>query len=139
MGVLAGAALILALVSVILAAVASQGSAVKMIASGPQYRDASLLAASVANKRLIWSRRLAVAIIPLYLGALGVMSYSPLESQKAPSVQLTDKSGSKYCGTQLKRAGRELLLYRENENVIRIKLDDLGSVTSVSSCDKLQK
>jgi hypothetical protein len=135
-GVLAGAALVLALVSVILAAVASQGSAVKMIASGPQYRDASLRAASIANNRLIWSRRLAVAIIPLYLGAIGVMSYSPLESEKPPSVTLTDKSGSVYCGSTIKRSGRDILLYRENEKVIRLRLEDLSNISAVSSCDK---
>ncbi|MFZ4159887.1 hypothetical protein ACOZDE_15845 [Streptomyces griseoincarnatus] len=135
-GLLAALSLLFALSSVILAAMAAQGSAVKMIASGPRYKEESLKAASTANNHLIRSRRLAVAIIPFYLGALGFLSYAPQSAQKPPSIIVKDTDGSSYCGTGIKRSKSEFILLRENKPAIRLKPAAISSISSSDSCGK---
>lgn len=135
-GLLAALSLLFALSSVIFAAMASQGSAVRMIASGPRYKEESLKAASTANAHLILSRRLAVAIIPFYLGAIGFLSYAPQTSQKPPVVLIKDTGGSSYCGTSIKRSKDTLLLLRENKPTIQLDPVKVASVSTADSCDK---
>ncbi|WP_133887358.1 hypothetical protein [Streptomyces sp. BK208] len=135
-GILAALSLLFALASVILAAMAAQGSAVKMIASGPRYKEESLKAASTANSYLICSRRLAVAVIPFYLGAIGFLSYAPQASQKPPVVIVKDSNGSSFCGTGIKRSKGEFLLQREDKPAIRLKPAEIASVSSSGGCGK---
>ncbi|MET8948938.1 hypothetical protein ABZX30_36850 [Streptomyces sp. NPDC004542] len=135
-GLLAALSLLLALSSVIFAAMAAQGSAVKMIASGPRYKEESLKAASIANTNLIRSRRLAVAIIPFYLGAVAVQSYAPQATQDPPVVIVKDTDGTSYCGINLKQSRHRLVLLRENKPAIRLDPAKLATVTTSASCGK---
>ncbi|WP_413758260.1 hypothetical protein [Streptomyces sp. MMBL 11-3] len=134
-GILAAASLLVALASVIYAAIAAQGSAVRMIASGPRYKEESLKAASTANRRLIRSRRLAVVVIPLYLGAIGYLSYAPQVSQNPPVVVIKEVDGTEYCGLSVKRAKGKFLLLRENKSGIQIDASRVSSISTASSCD----
>ncbi|MFE9937112.1 hypothetical protein [Streptomyces hirsutus] len=135
-GILAALSLSFALSSVIFAAMAAQGSAVKMIASGPRYKEESLKAASVANANLIRSRRLAVAIIPFYLGAIAFLAYAPQSSQKPPVVIVKDVDGATFCGSGIKRSKKQFLLLQENKPAIRLAPATVASITASASCGK---
>ncbi|MFE6801529.1 hypothetical protein ACFVEN_07580 [Streptomyces sp. NPDC057681] len=135
-GILAGLSLVVALASVVYAAIAAQGSAVRMIASGPRYKEESLKAASTANKHLIRSRRLAVAVIPIYLGAIGYLSYAPQASQDPPVIVLKEADGTKYCGLSIKRSKNQFLLLRESKPSIRINVSKVTAITTAESCDR---
>lgn len=135
-GILAAVSLLLALWSVICAAMAAQGSAVRMIASGPRYKEESLKAASTANKHLIRSRRLAVAIIPFYLGAIGYLSFAPQASQQPPVVVVKDADGTSYCGLSIKRSKDGFLLIRENKQSIRLDISTIASISASDTCVK---
>ncbi|MCQ9183723.1 hypothetical protein KMT30_32685 [Streptomyces sp. IBSBF 2953] len=135
-GILAALSLLLALSSVVFAAMAAQGSAVRMIASGPRYKEESLKAASTANKNLVRSRRFAVAIIPFYLGTIGYLSFAPQASDKPPVVVVKDVDGTSYCGIGMKRSKDHFLLLREDKPGIRISIATVESISTSDSCDK---
>ncbi|MGQ4367409.1 hypothetical protein [Streptomyces violaceoruber] len=135
-GILAALSLLFALSSVIFAAMAAQGSAVKMIASGPRYKEESLKAASTANSNLIRSRRLAVAVIPFYLGAIAFLSYAPQASQKPPVIIVKDADGASFCGNSMKRSKEQFLLLQGNKPAIRLDPTKVASVTTSASCEK---
>ncbi|MFF5824407.1 hypothetical protein ACFY8Q_23045 [[Kitasatospora] papulosa] len=133
-GILAALSLVFALSSVIFAAMAAQGSAVKMIASGPRYREESLKAASTANKYLIRSRRLAIAIIPFYLASLAFLSYAPQSSQKPAALIVKSSDGSSYCGIGIKRSKSKFLVIREDKPSIRLDPASVSSISTADSC-----
>ncbi|MFC8644140.1 hypothetical protein ACFUC2_25815 [[Kitasatospora] papulosa] len=133
-GSLSAAALLVALSSVVLAARAAQGHAIRIVASGPRLQQETIAATSRAMWQLSFSRWLAIAIIPLYLGALGVMAYSPQKDATPPRVIVQDKMGGKYCGNSARKIGQQIVVTGEKGLVAKISAVQLVSVTPAESC-----
>jgi hypothetical protein len=132
-GVLSAASLLVALASVVLAASAAQGHAVKVQPTGERYRKATLLSTQSANRKLTWSRYLALVIIPLYLAALGLMAYSPQKSDAGPVISITDSDGVMHCGL-VKIRNHVFFVVNDHGVVNRIPAARVSSVIAVAEC-----
>jgi hypothetical protein len=132
-GVLSALSLLVALASVVLAASAAQGHAVKVQPTGERYRKATLLSTQSANRKLTWSRYLALVIIPLYLAAVGLMAYSPQKSDEGPAVTITDSDGVAHCG-QVKIKDQTFIIVNDHGVVNRVPASRVVSVVPVAEC-----
>ena len=135
-GALAGSALIVAVASVVWAAMAAQGNPVEIVVSGPRFEDETNKATRLANKRLKVSRRLALLIVPLYMAPLGVMAYAPQSTDQPPRVNVTDNAGGVYCGVSAKTNKNLLILVGEKGVVARLPIATVVKLTPVASCPK---
>ncbi|MDT6970391.1 hypothetical protein ACFQV4_00795 [Streptomyces thermocarboxydus] len=135
-GVLAGIALLLAVASVVWAAMAAQGQPVNIVVSGPRYAEETNRATRVASKRLRRSRRLALAIVPFYMGTLGIMAYAPQKSDQSPKVSVTDSEGRSFCGASAKQENGMLVILGDDGNIARIPVTTISKLAPVPDCNK---
>ncbi|WP_405018469.1 hypothetical protein OHV05_17165 [Kitasatospora sp. NBC_00070] len=133
-GVFSALSLIAALASVTLAALAAQGTPIRMVASGPRLKEASLYEAGRASQRLRLSRRWALAILPLFMIGMGILAYSPKESAEPPAVQITDSNGIKRCGTQVKSSGSSFVLVNNDGASVEIPQSSVRDIAAVKTC-----
>ncbi|MFD4728399.1 hypothetical protein ACFWNW_25350 [Streptomyces seoulensis] len=97
-GILSALSLFAALASVVFAAIAAQGQAVRVLPTGDRFKQATIVGAETANKYLTRSRKIALLIIPFYLASIAVLAYAPQEEKGKPVVSVTDTDGVTYCG-----------------------------------------
>ncbi|MDJ1644101.1 hypothetical protein [Streptomyces pakalii] len=133
-GILAGSALLLAVGSVIWAAMAAQGQSVSIVVSAPRFAEETAKATRVANDRLKTSRRLALAIVPFYLATLGVMAYAPQKGDEPPNITVTDNVGGTYCGLFVKQQKNVLVIVGEKGVVARVPSVNITSIKPTSKC-----
>ncbi|MFE4649458.1 hypothetical protein [Streptomyces sp. NPDC056707] len=138
-GALSALALLVALASVVFAAMAAQGQAVKIHPTGDQFRQETLNGTKRAHSRLRSSRFLALFVIPLYLASLGVLAYAPQASDKPPQISVTDKSGFRFCGASAKVVQGYWVLTNSGGIAGRVKVSDVGSVSPVEDCQPTKK
>ncbi|MFF7010631.1 hypothetical protein ACFY9Y_21325 [Streptomyces fimicarius] len=135
-GTLAGIALLLAVASVVRAAMAAQGQPVNIVVSGPRYAEETTKATKVANEHLKNSRRLALAIVPFYMATLGLMAFAPQKSDEPSKINVTDDVGGRYCGLSAKHTKGALVIVGEKGVVARLPLSSITQITSVADCKK---
>lgn len=135
-GALAGASLLVAVASVVWAAMAAQGQPVRIVVSGPRFAEETAKATRIANRRLRLSRRLALVVVPLYIAALGVMAYAPRAGDNPPRVEITDNVGGHYCGVSVKRDKGSLFVVGESGVVAKIPISGLTAISSMPECPK---
>ncbi|MET9554320.1 hypothetical protein [Streptomyces sp. NPDC006645] len=135
-GVLAGTSLLLAVSSVVWAAMAAQGQPVSIVVSGPRYAEETGKATRVAGSRLKTSRRLALAIVPFYMATLGFMAYAPQKSDAPSKISVTDNVGGSYCGLSAKQEKGALVIVGEKGVVARLPISSVTKLTSVADCKK---
>lgn len=135
-GVLAGISLLLAVASVVWAAMAAQGQPVNIVVSGPRYAEETVKATKVANSRLKTSRRLALLIVPFYMATLGIMAYAPQKSDEPPVVLVRDSVGGDYCGLSAKEVKGMLVVVGEKGVVARIPISTVTKLTAAAECPK---
>ncbi|MFI8531152.1 hypothetical protein ACIGMX_12975 [Streptomyces aquilus] len=133
-GVFSALALLVALASVVLAAMAAQGQAVRIHPTGDQFRQETLEGAELAYDRLKLSRLLSLFVIPLYLTAIAIMAYAPQASDKPPQVSITDKNGIHYCGNTAKLVKGYWLVTTDEGVSGRVKSSNVASVSPVADC-----
>ncbi|MCX4577515.1 hypothetical protein OHB41_30905 [Streptomyces sp. NBC_01571] len=138
-GIASLCALLVALASVVLAALAAQGQAVRIHPTGDQFRRESLEGAELAHNRLQLSRFLSLFVIPLYLVAVAIMAYAPQASDKPPQITITDKSGTRYCGNSARIVQGFWIIETDIGTSGRVKLSDVASVGPVETCEKTKK
>ncbi|WP_141216499.1 hypothetical protein [Rhodococcus sp. 14-2483-1-1] len=94
---LIGAGLILAVISVGLAASAGAGKVSRVVLTGPELRTLSATEAESARTKLFISRLLALGVLPLYLAGFAVMAFTPIDdAERLMSVETLD--GLTVCG-----------------------------------------
>ncbi|MFE5594774.1 hypothetical protein [Streptomyces sp. NPDC056549] len=135
-GALAGISLLIAVASVVWAAMAAQGQPVKIIVSGPRYAEETAKATKVANSRLKTSRRLALLIVPFYMATLGFMAFAPQKSDEPSKVSVTDSFGGVYCGLSAKNEKGILVILGEKGVAAKVPVSTVVNVTSVADCAK---
>ncbi|WP_405627468.1 hypothetical protein OG933_15180 [Streptomyces sp. NBC_00016] len=135
-GILAGIALLLAVASVVWAAMAAQGQPVAIIVSGPRYAEETIKATKVASSRLKTSRRLALVMVPFYMATLGLMAYAPQKSDEPAKINVTDNVGGNYCGLSAKHEKDMLIIVGEKGVVARIPILSVTKISSVDECSK---
>jgi hypothetical protein len=133
-GSFAGIALLVAIISVILAAMAAQGQPVEIVVSGPRFEEATGKATRTASGRLKWSRYLAVLVVPFYLAALGIMAYAPQATDQPPTVTVIDEVGGTYCGTSAKKQGGNLVIVGEKGVVAKVPLSSVVNLSPAAKC-----
>ncbi|WP_405973366.1 hypothetical protein OG496_31660 [Streptomyces sp. NBC_00988] len=133
-GLLAGTSLLLAVASVVWAAMAAQGQPVNIIVSGPRYAEETTKATKVANSRLKTSRHFALWIVPFYLATLGVMAYAPQKSDEPPMINVTDSVGGSYCGLSAKEVNGTLVIVGEKGIVARVPIKTVTKIVSAADC-----
>ncbi|MFF5404148.1 hypothetical protein ACFY8K_15460 [Streptomyces misionensis] len=134
-GALSALALIVALASVVFAARAAQGQAVKIHPTGDQFRQETLTGTKRAHSRLKLSRLLALFVIPLYLSSIGVLAYAPQADEKPPQISVTDKKGVRFCAAAAKIVDGYWILTNDDGIAGRVKVSDVTSVSPVESCE----
>ncbi|MGW9531237.1 hypothetical protein ACWHAM_26745, partial [Paenibacillus terrae] len=132
-GILSAFSLFVALASVVYAAMAAQGQAVRLIPTGDRFRQATLTGADTANKYLTRSRQLALLIIPFYLASIAVMSYAPQKDSGKPVVSVTDASGVTYCGS-VKVSKGIFIVVSEKGVVNKVPSNAIRAVTAQAKC-----
>ncbi|MGA5876596.1 hypothetical protein ACPC3D_12300 [Streptomyces cellulosae] len=135
-GVLAGISLLIAVASVVWAAMAAQGQPVNIVVSGPRYAEETAKATKVANSRLKTSRRLALLIVPFYMATLGIMAYAPQKSDRPPVIHVHDSAGGDYCGVSAKEVKGTLVIVGEKGLVARIPISSVTKFTAAAECPK---
>ncbi|WNZ08700.1 hypothetical protein [Streptomyces sp. 11x1] len=134
-GVLSALSLFTALGSVVYAARAAQGQAVRVLPTGDRFRQATLLGTETANKYLTRSRVLALWIIPFYLASIAVMSYAPQKEAGKPVVSVTDAAGVNYCGS-VKISKGVFIVTSERGVVNRVPSSSVRAVAAKKECKK---
>ncbi|MFF5252582.1 hypothetical protein ACFY4K_11100 [Streptomyces leeuwenhoekii] len=135
-GALSAASILIALASVVFAAMAAQGQAVKIHPTGDQFREETLQGTQVAHNRLRFSRVLSLFVVPLYLTAIGFMAYTPQASDKPPQVTVTSKNGVRYCGDKARLQDGYWVISNETGVSGRVKAVDVASVSATATCEK---
>ncbi|WP_327691330.1 hypothetical protein OG870_22655 [Streptomyces sp. NBC_00461] len=135
-GILAAASLLIAVASVVWAAMAAQGQPVNIVVSGPRYAEETTRATKIANRRLKISRRLALLIVPFYMATLGIMAYAPQNSDAPPKVFVRDAAGGSYCGLSAKQSKGVLVIVGEKGMVARIPVATITKLTAAAECPK---
>ncbi|MER6020753.1 hypothetical protein [Streptomyces anulatus] len=135
-GGLAAIALLISIASVVYAAMAAQGQPVEMVVSGPNYEKATMEATRKANDKLKTSRRLALAVVPFYMAALGFMAYAPQAKNEPPKVSVTDSTGGTYCGISTKQVKGNLVIAGEKGDVATVPLARVEKVSAVEKCSE---
>jgi hypothetical protein len=126
-GGLAAAAVLVAAIAVLCAALAAQGKAVDIIASGPELKRVSLAQTKTASRYLKSSRVIAIFVVPLYLAALGVATYAP-RSTPPSSIYVQLREGPQVCANSVSFSGTNAVLTVANQQLIV----PVHGVTSVS-------
>ncbi|WP_405992297.1 hypothetical protein [Streptomyces sp. NBC_00986] len=132
-GVLSALSLFAALASVVFAAMAAQGQAVRVLPTGDRFRQATVVGAKVANKHLTRSRRIALLIIPFYLASIAVLAYAPQEEKGKPVISVTDTEGVTYCGS-VKISKGKFIIVNKRGVVNKIPSASIQSVTAQEEC-----
>ncbi|MGQ4514834.1 hypothetical protein [Streptomyces sp. DW26H14] len=135
-GLLAGTSLLLAVASVVWAAMAAQGQPVNIIVSGPRYAEETSKATKKAHSRLKTSRHIALWIVPFYMATLGVMAYAPQKSDGPIMINVTDSAGGSYCGLSAKHMGDTLVIVGNKGIVARVPIAAVSKIISVDDCAK---
>ncbi|MFF8535338.1 hypothetical protein ACF07B_25910 [Streptomyces sp. NPDC015532] len=135
-GISSALALLFALASVVFAAMAAQGQAVRIHPTGDQFRQETLEGTKLAHGRLKLSRFLSLFVIPIYLTAIALMAYAPQASDVPPKVTVTDKSGVRYCGETAKLVNGYWIIANSTGISGRIKATEITSVSPVEECEK---
>ncbi|WP_406218514.1 hypothetical protein [Streptomyces canus] len=135
-GALAGASLLAAVGSVVWAAMAAQGNPVEIVVSGPRFQEETHKATKTATKRLKFSRWLALMIVPLYMGTLGVMAYAPQAGDTPPRISVSDSAGGTYCGNSAKQEGSYLIIVGDKGVAAKLPVKSITKVAAVESCGK---
>ncbi|MFG2272476.1 hypothetical protein ACGFNY_22270 [Streptomyces chartreusis] len=132
-GVLSALSLFAALGSVVYAARAAQGQAVRVLPTGDRFRQATIAGTETANKYLTRSRKLALLIIPFYLASIAVLAYAPQAGKGKPLISITDSRGITYCGS-VKVAQDAFIVVTERGVVNKVPAVDVRTVTAQEKC-----
>lgn len=128
-GVLVGAAVLLALRGIVLAALAAQGTPARIEYTGSALRDFTANEAEEAGDLLRFSRVLVVVATLVAGVAVALVWFGPEES-KPPSVQLViTETGAPACGVLKAGAGDTVTV-----GGVPIKVSEIRSITTVPTC-----
>jgi hypothetical protein len=132
LGVLLGLAVSAATVSIVLAALAAQGSPQEFRFAGDELRRRYRAATTRTAAQLTWSRSLAITSVPLLAAAVAVLWYAtPRESAPQP-VLVTTTAGATYCGQLL--PSTDGLRIKINGGEQTVAAADLKSLTPLATC-----
>ena len=132
-GATAGAALVSAGTALLLAALAAQGKVRHIVTSGPELRKVSNEQARTADCQLRWSRYVSLAVLPLYLCAIGVVTYAP--RMIAPRIAVTVTNGERLCATSVSNAPNGMLALRLAGGAsVTLAPAQVSSIASTTSC-----
>lgn len=127
-------ALALAVAGIYLAAIASQGSPRLMWTDALSYRTFSKRQARDAVEQLRWSRRAVLGAVLLAACAILLIWFGPKASPTEIKAMVIRKAGTVSCGTLVTDATGNLSLKPKQGNPQPIGLNDVGTLTIVSTC-----
>ena len=132
-GLLLASALSAASASIVLAALAAQGSPSEFRFTGEELRRRYRTESKRAAAQLKWSRILAIASVPLLSAALAVLWLASPKAPSSPSPALvTTLSGATYCGELLPSSDGIRLKTGGGEQLVQGS--DVKSVTGLLTC-----
>jgi hypothetical protein len=128
------AAFLLAVVAIVLAAVAAQGTPREVAVTGPELRVIEQRDALRARRRLTWSRAsLGLALI-LLVTALAFLWYAPSDRASVQTnVLVLKKTGDLVCGPLISEGAGELAV-KIGSTVVKIPTNQVLSVSITQAC-----
>lgn len=136
-GVLVAAAAYLAIRSIMLAALAAEGTPSSVTVSAKSIRSYFDHAVDVAQWQLLASRIAAVLAVVVLGGAVGIVWFAPESTPKPPLYHVTVADGHIYCGAvAVNSDGTLKVTAPDGKTVVRAALtsSDVRAVVSTSAC-----